>query len=870
VPDVLVPRPPRPLVVRPRLFDFLDRGVEGPLTLVCAPAGSGKTALLSSWLADRPRDNVAWLSLRPGRGEAAFWAEWLEAVRRVVPRRSLLARLAPPRVATPPRFVVQLLNGFAELNEPLVVVVDDFHVVHGRGIAGGIEQLLRAAPNSFRLVLSTRHDPLLPLHVLRASGELTELRARDLALTADEAATLLVRLELELEPNEFRLVLDRTEGWAAGLRLFALSRRARGNGDDAPETSPAVDERPAADYLAAEGLAGQPEDVRDFLVQTSIVDRLTSELAEALTDRPDCAQMLERLVNENLFIERLDTSPPWYRYHQLFAEVLRVELRHSRRANAAALHARAARWYFDHGASLDAVQHALAADDLELLTTCMVDSWFELFSRSDAALVEEFLGRVAPGKLDSSPELGAIAASTEFLNGEVRRGIGRLERAATDWPESAEPRAQAILLFSELLRARLEGAFSEAARLASELLELARSEPLPAQPAEALRAIALAELGIAELNLGHYDEARLRLEEALHLSRQVEVPYAELSSLAGLAWVELAQGRLRRSARLARAAIDLAETRGWERSFKTTLALAALALVEYEWDDLDSAAEHVRQLATTARVSDDRAGRGWAAAIDALLGLAVGGDAADLGLQRLQGERGDVATVDSPPLRRFTARIEPRLLAATGESDQAESLLVESLHQESSSSGLLATKARLRLMAGDPAAALESLAAPADAAHPAVAVERAVLAALAHQTAGDEAAALAALDEALSLAEPEGIRRPLVEAGSILRELLARHLRRSPSHRWFAAELLRQLDGAGGNGVAPAELLEPLSPREAEVLRYLPTMMSNADIAAELFVSVNTVKTHVKSIYRKLDATRRPDAVRRARQLHLL
>jgi LuxR family transcriptional regulator, maltose regulon positive regulatory protein len=229
-----------------------------------------------------------------------------------------------------------------------------------------------------------------------------------------------------------------------------------------------------------------------------------------------------------------------------------------------------------------------------------------------------------------------------------------------------------------------------------------------------------------------------------------------------------------------------------------------------------------------------------------------------------------VAAVDSPPLRQFAARVEPRLLAATGDIGEAQALAARSLREHPSSPGLLAAQARIRLMAGDPGGALEALAAPAEVAHPAVAVERAVLRALAHRAAGNEPEALDALEEALTLAEPEGIRRPLVEAGPVLRDLLARHLRRSASHRWFAAELLRRLEGSSGNGVVPAELLEPLSRREGEVLRYLPTMMSNADIAAELFVSVNTVKTHVKSIYRKLDATRRPDAVRRARQLHLL
>jgi LuxR family transcriptional regulator, maltose regulon positive regulatory protein len=191
--DLAIPSPPRPLVLRPRLFALLDEGTTGPLTLVSAPAGAGKTSLLASWLAVEPRE-VAWLSPRPHLGEASFWAEWLAAIRRVAPPRSSLGRISAPRSGTPPAFVLQLLNGFAELEEPIVVVVDDFHAVRSVEISATIEQLLRAAPASFRLLLSTRHDPMLPLHLLRASGELTELRAPDLALTPEEARELLVGL----------------------------------------------------------------------------------------------------------------------------------------------------------------------------------------------------------------------------------------------------------------------------------------------------------------------------------------------------------------------------------------------------------------------------------------------------------------------------------------------------------------------------------------------------------------------------------------------------------------------------------------------------------------------------------------------------
>src|SRR5512133_819118 len=302
--DLVIPRPPRPLVDRPRLFELLAEGSTRPLTLISAPAGAGKTSLLASWLAVEPR-SVAWLTPRPRLTEAAFWAEWLAAVQRVAPARSALRRLAGPRAGTPAPFVVQLLNGFVELEEPLVVIVDDFHCVRSSDIYAAFEQLLRAAPTSMRLVLSTRHDPPLPLHLLRASGELTELRARDLAMTADEAQQLLDGLGVELDPSGLSMLLEQTEGWAAGIRLFTLAHRPRAN-ELRPIDAIELDERPASEYLLAEVLQRQPQDTRDFLLATSVAERFTAELANAMTGREDSAHFAENLVADNVFIERLD------------------------------------------------------------------------------------------------------------------------------------------------------------------------------------------------------------------------------------------------------------------------------------------------------------------------------------------------------------------------------------------------------------------------------------------------------------------------------------------------------------------------------------------------------------------------------------
>jgi LuxR family transcriptional regulator, maltose regulon positive regulatory protein len=865
--DLEIPQAPQPLMLRPRLFKVLDEGIKRPLTLLSAPAGSGKTSLLSSWLAVEDRE-VAWLTPRRQLGEAGFWAEWLTAVQRVAPAGSALQSVSAPKTGTPAGFVVNLLNAFVELEEPIVVVIDDFHDVRSVEISATMEQLLRAAPTSLRLVISTRHDPLLPLHLLRASGELTELRAQDLALTEDEARELLDGLGVELEPAAFASLIEQTEGWAAGFRLFTLSYAKRKPSNGVVELG--LDERPASEYLLAEVLSRQPDEVRQFLLTTSIVDRFTADLADALTEGTEGAHVAEQLVTENLFIERLGTQPPWYRYHHLFASVLRAELRHTRRREIPALHSRAAKWYFENHAPMEAVHHGLAAGDVELVTMCLIDGWFELIGRTDTAFRSDILARIPEAEVDSSAQLSAVLASADFISGQSRSGARRLDRALKLRPKAADERLQAIITFAQLLRQTSEGAFLRAAELAQDLLQRAEVGPFSSQAATTMRAIALSHLGLAEVALERLANAEAHLTEALEAARLADAPYAEVASMGGLAWLELVRGRLRRSARIARSAVELANARGWESSSQAALALSALSLVEQEWDDLDAAEGHARELVMTARRADDASAHAWSVAIQASLCLSGRGGDLELALERLRATRTEVNGIESPRLQRSLYSLEARLLAADANREDADELVDQALAQSPDSPGLHAVRARLALAAGDAPTALSALSEPTDAAYPIVDVEREVLRAVALRTTGDEAGALSSIESALSRAEPEGIRRPFLSAGPMVRELLAEHLRRAVSHRWFASELVRRLDGSNGKRILPAELLEPLSAREGEVLRFLPTMMSNADIASELFVSVNTVKTHVKSIYRKLEVTRRQDAVRRARQLHIL
>jgi LuxR family transcriptional regulator, maltose regulon positive regulatory protein len=848
---------------RPRLLDALDAGAEGRLVLISAPAGAGKTALLSTWLADRPRKRVAWMSLRPRRGENAFWAEFLEALRGVVPSSTGLAQLAPPRAGTPPGFVDRLLSAVALLHAPVTLVIDDFHNVPRTGVSAGIEQLLRSASPHLRLVISTRHDPDLPIHLFRANGELVELRAADLAFTEDEAREFLDALAIELQPGSFQTLLARTEGWAAGLRLFTLSHQ--GGGEDA--VGVLLDDSAAVDYLVQEALKTQPAETRRFLFQTSIVDRLTPDLAEALTGT-DSGTMLEELVNRNLFLERVGSNPPWYRYHHLFAELLRTELLQFEPADVAELHARAARWYLAHGEHADALQHAFAAGDLDLASSCLVESWFDLLIEADLTTQTALMDALPPEFVRDSVPLTAVAATLALMSGDTRRGGKLLDAVPRAEVAACDRRAQAMFTYACLFRHRLEGECSKAARLAEKLLELAEAGFTTGRTADRLRALALGFRGICGIWLGH-PTAQADLHEALHLARATDVSRTEIASLGGLALIELGQGRIRRASELARSAVDVAESRGLDRSAQAVNAYTVLALADYEWNDLDAAEDKARVLADVALVSGDLIARVLSALVDASVCLARGAGAIEVGIQRLKGIAKDWRAVDAPALRAACATQYSRLAAAAGDFDSANEMLEEAAAGPADSRVPVAF-ARLRLTAGKPAEALSLLTADGGGDTAVGSIERAVLTAIAHRTLGQMEDSREATGRALALGEGESIRRPLLDAGPSLRELLSDHLRHSTSHRWFASDLLSSMNGEGDGAAGPAELLEPLTAREADVLRYLPTNMSNADIAGELFVSVNTIKSHVKSIYRKLGATQRRDAVGRARQLHLL
>jgi LuxR family transcriptional regulator, maltose regulon positive regulatory protein len=893
-----VPVPRWAPVPRRRLYALLDEGTRGPVTLVAASAGYGKTLLLTSWaLAGRPPGPVAWMTAGPDDHQpASFWAHVLAALddAGVLPAGGPPGDPGPPAVSGGP-LLRWLAGRLAELPRPVVLVLDDLHEAGGGAVAAELRLLLRYAPPQLRLVVATRSDPQLPLHRLRVAGQLGELREADLAFTLSEARALLGDHGVTLPAGDLGALLRRTEGWAAGLRLAALTLR------DHPLPGRFVDElagddRAIAGYLLEEVLAVQSPELRAFLLRTSVPDRLCGELADALTGRSDGAEVLARLEREHVFTSATGPRRSWYRYHSLFAELLRAELRHEHPEELAGLHRRAAAWHAANGLPVEAVGHALAGGDPDQAAGLLAGSWPSLLAGGQAATVRELLARLPAEQVRSTPELAAVAALSRLALGELEEADAWLGLAAAAEPRfprfptpgtagafeppEIPPRTPIALRLARLLRARLVGDAADAEAAAAALLSPTAAAPWePLDPDDDHRTLALALLGGAELWSGRLEEAVAHLEQAADEARRTGRAFVELDATAHLALAEAVRGRLGRADELTRAALERAGRGGWPAGTPVACAELATAVAAYHRDELAAATAALER--GTAAAGGDRLVLLAAAILAAW--LVSGSDAAErsAALGRLDGAVR--ATGGQPPRLLATAAraTRSRLLALAGDAPAAEAAL-------GGRDGLLApeetvTLAQMRLARGEPVGAVATLAPLLDgvgggagAPEPATAIAASLVAAVANQQLADRDAAASLLRRALELAEPEGYRRSFVEGGTPVRVLLVDHLHRDPGHVALVGGLLDRLRDTAALAAPPAApapvavLVEPLSEREQVVLRYLPSSLSAGEIADELYVSLNTVKTHIKSIYRKLDTNRRWDTVRRARQLQLL
>jgi LuxR family maltose regulon positive regulatory protein len=860
-----VPAAPSGLVERSRLADRLDSGTRVPITMLAAPPGWGKTVLLSSWVrAGRAGCPVAWLSLEPGDEGQRFWAYLRAAL-------DSAGAGYPPAGKLPDDpggsgFVPLLADALARRPDPVLLVLDDFHQVGDPALLGGLDFLLRHAAGRLRLVLATRAEPVLSLHRWRLGGELFELRTGELAFTPAETGELLDRLGLALPVAQVGEVQAQTEGWPAGVRLAALAIQEHPGREQFPDPArpagpaqlpgPAVAGDPRiADYLMREVLAGQPTDLRRVLLDTSILPRLCAGLVEALTGRTDGAQVLAELDRTNAFLLPLDAGPDWHRYHRMFGELLRAELHREAPDRIGELHRRAAGWHETQGLPADALRHALAAGDWAHAVRLVTGHWPALLGagHGEAPAVP-----VPEPPSDVDPLL-AMAYAAERLNRPDPGGAEPWLRIAGRIPPAAGPDRPAMVVAAlRLVHAHRTGdgtrVLADAPRLLAE-----------AGPADPPAALALTLLGAAQLANGDLPAAEASLLAGQGRADRAGMSCTRLVAAGTLAFVQATRGRLRAADRTAHDALAQPPCPGQSPGTHRGHAYLALALVAMHRDRLADAETNLR----LAEQSGDPA---WQPALAASLAIARA---------ELRRERGELtegyavlhagrSALAGPPhpagLARWFALAEADLHISHGDPASARNLL---LPLRSDAPELAVALARAHLHDGDPGAALRTLPAR-DADCPLwIQLAAGLTEALAARRLGEHRRAARALEQVLGLAEPDGYRRMFTRDPAPVHELLLEHLDSGTAYWPMVSELVAATERPAAVD-APEVPGEPLTERELTILRYLQGILSNVEIAAELSLSINTVKTHVRNIYRKLNANRRRDAVRRARELRLL
>ncbi|GGW42302.1 transcriptional regulator [Streptomyces lucensis JCM 4490] len=853
-----LPTRPGTFLRRERLVEHLDRSSRTPLVMIDGAAGAGKTLLVADWAAGLGQP-VAWLTLDAAiQGPGMFWAHVLQALRAV--GVELPAGIGSPADGSRvdhtllSRLAARLSNG----GSTVTLVLDDYD----RATADISDQLafvLQHARPGLRLVLVSRTEPLLPLHRYRAAGEITEIRDAELAFTPEETAALLELHGLCLTVPAARDLVERTRGWAAGLRLCALAA------GQSPDPQVYLKEFEAghstiADFLLAEVLRRQEPQTQDLLLRVSVLERFCADLANELTGRADAEPILAGLHRENAFVE--DLGHAWYRLHPLFREILRVHLRERCPGLEPELHRRAAHWLRRSGALPEMLTHGAAAGDWEFTARALVDDLAigQLFTgvRSDD-LTELFAG-MEPGTTSSATNL--VRAARDLARHDLDHGLAHLRHAERQLGDDDHDPAAAQLSCAllEALAARLSGSPRRAEQAARAARELEREVParLLDQHPE-LPALLLTHVGSTRVWAGEFEEARAALTAVAGGRDGAATVVPRQESLGHLALIDYLDGWPGRAERNAFAAMSESDRFGLPRLSGSGLGRTVLAAVAVERGELRRAQGLIDQTPGSA-ARDPVTAAARSIALARLL-LARGRARA-----AAEAARAAVATdVASPWAQGQAALVASAAHLAEGRPDAAAEVVRDAAAEQPACA---VAEARAHLAGGDRWTALKVLdAMTADRrVGPAVRVRAVLVRAEAAHAQGDRAAARRLLADALLDARRDALRRPFREAGPWVGPFLS-----APPLRDLAAGWLTPGTAAPGpEAEAAPVLVEQLSGRERDVLTRLAQMMSTEEIAADLFVSVNTVKTHIKSVYRKLAVNRRHDAVRRARGLGLL
>ncbi len=899
--------PARPnLVARPRLSQLLNQTYSHKLVLISAPAGFGKTTAISYWIPQSPHC-VVWLSLDAGDNDPArFWSYVNAALQTLDPAlgeqaASLLESLQPVRLESVVTTLVNsvvttLVNEIDGFPDSFALVLDDYHVIESQAINDSLCFLVEHLPPRMHLIVSTRADPPLPLGRLRARSAIIELRAADLRFTREEAASFLNQvMGLGLDADDVAGLEGRTEGWIAGLQLAALSMHGR---EDVKGFVAAFagDDRYILDYLVQEVLQRQPPHIQSFMLQTSILDRLTSSLCDAVVGGDDGQAVLEMLERANLFILPLDNRREWYRYHHLFADLLRHRLELSYPTPLPALHRRAAEWFERHELLDEAIGHRLAAGDFEQTARLIEASARDLlFARGEPHTLLRSVGMLPPAVLHSHPRLILAQAWALFLANQWQTVDQRLDVAESIAVASGPEERAALLGEVATCRATLAAVRGDAERL-YEQMHLAL-ERLPADDS-LMRSIATWHLGQVRRHAGNAVEAEQAFAETVRLGKAAGNRFIALMGMSSRANRIMEQGRLREALEAHRQIQELV-TQGGRRSppvtaFAYRYAFIATGEVLCERNDLETAADYLSKAIELERPGlfpEDMVdgyvalGRVRQAQGDAIRALEAIQEAITVG-QTLRTPR----LIDT--LKAWQARLwllQGNVAAAIdwarhsglategpisyGDEDQYVALVRVLIAQGRLDSGSDCPARAMRLLA-------QLLCSAESGGRNSRVIEVLTAQALALAIGKSSSEALAALERALAIAEPEGFVRIFADEVAPMAELLSRV---RGAQQPYAEHLLAVIRGQdrSSNGergstqpssARPSErlLVEPLSERELEVLRLVAANRSNQEIAQVLVISINTVKTHLSRLYGKLNARNRLEAIERATNLGLL
>jgi LuxR family maltose regulon positive regulatory protein len=907
--------PNRPeLVSRPRLIERLDAGLRqnqgfgSKLTLVSAPAGFGKTTLVGEWVnrlrsettnQDRPCCDAAWLSLdHDDNDPARFLAYLIAALRTIEPNvgKGALSALQSPQPPPADTVVTALINEIASLPKGLVVILDDYHLIEQQAIHDILTFLLSHLPPRMHLVIATREDPPLMLARLRAQGQLAELRAADLRFSSAEAAGFLNQsMGLNLSAKDISSLETRTEGWIAGLQLAAISMQRRQDTSEVIGTFTGS-HRYVMDYLVQEVLEQQTENIKAFLLQTAILDRLTGALCDAVTGQHTGQATLEFLERANLFVVPLDDERQWYRYHHLFADLLRRRLDRSQPGRGLELHRQASEWYERQGFADEAMEHALSAEDFERAARLVEGHADTIWQSGEHTKLWRWLEGLPAEWVSSRPHLSVFHARSLYARGQpdaAEQALQAAEQAlspGTDLTTGTGPAGPALshqpdrkkllgrIAVTHALLAFFRGDLSAIVKYSHQALEY-----LPEQDSawRSTAAIAQGDAYRIEGNIKAAHQARYR---ALEISQAADNIYMILTASMKLAVTMRQMGQLERAGEVCEQQVQLANENGLSQSAIAGGFLAIGGEVQAEFGDLASAVDEAKRGVALAESGEDTVVLGWSYLCLARVLLTAGdwGGAQEL-IRRVETK---TRQSDIPPwIARMMAGWQARLWLSQDRMEAASRWMAE---RESDAGGVLPflrefediVEARILIAQGrldDAVTLLQRLLEEAETGDRISSViEILILQSLALEAQGQSERAMNSLQKALMAAEPGGFVHTFVDEGPAMAQLLYKAAMSGISPR-YARRLLSAFPMAEQEHTVPPEtqviqtgLVEPLSEREMEVLQLIADGLTNPEIASRLFLAINTVKSHTRNIYGKLDVHNRTQAVARARVLGVL